>query len=239
MTDSVVGVAQGQLSEFRSHSRVYSSRDKLSAQQAGLTSVEVRREELSANRNMFAGLLQTLKQHPSRAGLQALVASPGLAENPVILQLYNQLTSFQSRRDSLIATGHAPSDPSLLRLDTLLTSAEAQLANGVGSYVAALDAQIAALDQLRARNSAAMEALPASESEEARLMQQVQSAQTVADQLREEYQRSRIAEAVEAGPVEIIDLAPRSITIGVPRRRIVLFGLLLGLVLASRDCCST
>ena len=92
----------------------------------------------------------------------------------------------------------------MLRLDTLLTTAEVQLTSGVQSYVTALDAQIAALDQLRARNSAAMETLPVSESEEARLMQQVRSLETVADQLREEFQRSRIAEAVEAGPVETV-----------------------------------
>jgi succinoglycan biosynthesis transport protein ExoP len=230
-TDSVVGVAQAQLSEFRSRARVYSSKDKLEAQQTGLNGIEMRREELAANQKMFAGLLNAIQQHPSRTGLQALVASPGLADNPVILQLYGQLAGYQARRDSLVSAGRAPTDPALVRVDTLLTTAEAQLTSGVESYVTALDAQIGALDELRARNSAAMEALPASESEEARLIQQVQSAQTVADQLREEYQRARIAEAVEAGPVEIVDLAPQAITIGVPRRRIVFFGLLLGLVL--------
>ena len=101
LTDLVVGVAQAQLSAFRSRARVYSSKDKLEAQQSGLNGVEMRREELGANRKMFGGLLTALHEHPSRNGLQALVASPGLAENPVVLQLYGKLASYQARRDSL------------------------------------------------------------------------------------------------------------------------------------------
>ena len=48
---------------------------------------------------------------------------------------------------------------------------------------------------------------PDAEAEEMRLIQQVETATKLADQLREEYQKARITEAVEVGQVEVVDLA--------------------------------
>ncbi|HET7549959.1 MAG TPA: polysaccharide biosynthesis tyrosine autokinase, partial [Gemmatimonadaceae bacterium] len=74
----------------------------------------------------------------------------------------------------------------------------------------------------------------ATQASEARLRQRVDATRKVADQLREEYQKARIAEAVEAGQVEIIDMAPlpaRPIGRG-PLFKLAL-GLIVGLMLGS------
>jgi polysaccharide biosynthesis transport protein len=63
---------------------------------------------------------------------------------------------------------------------------------------------------------------------EARLIQRVETARKMADQLREEFQRARISEAVEVGQVEIVDLANEP---DAPIGRGTLFRMLSGLLL--------
>jgi len=79
-----------------------------------------------------------------------------------------------------------------------------------------------------------MQILPAMAEEEARLTQRVQALSTVGDQLRQDYQKARMAEAVEAGDVDVVDygdlpytpiLATASIKFGI--------GLILGLLLGG------
>jgi len=97
-----------------------------------------------------------------------------------------------------------------------------------------LDARIAALDELKQRNAEALQALPATQASEARLRQRVEATRKVADQLREEYQKARIAEAVDAGQVEIIDLAVvPDLPIGHGKFFKLALGLLVGLMLGS------
>ncbi|HKP74445.1 MAG TPA: Wzz/FepE/Etk N-terminal domain-containing protein, partial [Longimicrobiaceae bacterium] len=56
-TDSILSVAQAGLSDFRRRQRVYSTRDQFSAEQTGLMDLDVRREELQAERQAAAALL--------------------------------------------------------------------------------------------------------------------------------------------------------------------------------------
>lgn len=238
-TDSVLTTAQSALSSFRGREQVYSSREKYAAEQAGLMGIEVRREELAADQRMFASLLTRLAQNGGQrraTELQTLVASPGVASNPVVAQLYEQLVQYETARDSLTAGGYgsAASNPDVRRLDALVTSTEAKLVNAVRSHVAVLGARITALDELRSRSAAQMAVLPGTEAEEVQLVQQVETVRKVADQLREELQKARISEAVEAGQVEIVDLAtvPEQ-PIGSGRGRKLFFGLVVGLLLGG------
>lgn len=238
--DSVLTELQVALGAFRSREQLYSSRETFGAQQAALMSLDVRREELDADRRVYQSLLTEVAR-PRRGvapggELRALAASPGIASNPVIGQLYSQLVQFESARDSL-TTGKwrsAAGSPDVQRLDSLIATTEAKVLAAVRSQVDALSARIAALDQLRSRNAAELRNLPTTEVEEARLAQQVQTLGKVGDQLREELQKARIAEAVEAGQVEIIDRAILpSVSVGTGRVRKVVFGLLLGLMLGG------
>src|SRR5438132_1042369 len=76
--------------------------------------------------------------------------------------------------------------------------------------------------------------LSTTEEEEARLTERVDNAQKVADELRVEYQKAKIAEAVTVGQVEIVDhaaLPAKPAGIGLPEQ--IALGLLLGLMLGS------
>lgn len=236
-TDSMLADAQLALTHFRERRQLYSSSQMLAAQQAGQVGLDLKREELAADRQMFQALLADLTRSTNEArSLRTLVSAPGIAANPVIAQLYGQLVRYESSMDSLTAGswGSAESNPDVQRLRVLVTSTRTKLADAVKSHVAALDARLSSLDAMSARNAEAFSTLPAAEAEEARLAQRVETVRKVADQLREEYQKARISEAIEVGQVGIVDLAPvPSQPIGSGKALKLALALMLGLMLGS------
>jgi capsular exopolysaccharide synthesis family protein len=102
----------------------------------------------------------------------------------------------------------------------------------VSSQIQTLDARIAALDRLRAAGSADIAAAPAAETQEQELSDRVQSIRSTAAQLQGELQKAQMAEAVEAGQVQIVQLASRpGSRLATGHLRKLLIGLLVGLML--------
>jgi tyrosine-protein kinase Etk/Wzc len=233
-TDSMLQKAMNDYSSFRSTRRVFSSREKASAQEQGMISLDMRRADLDAQRRTYAALLGQAQRNreASDPNLRALVSSPGIAANPVVQALYSQLTEYEAALDSMVTSGAAPTNPDLVAVKTRLSTANSRLIAAVRNQVSALDATIASLDQLKARSVTEIASAPATETEEAQLGQQVQAIQKIADQLQEEYQKARMSEAVEVGQVEIVDLADvPNFPIGSGRIRKTAMGLILGLML--------
>ena len=177
-----------------------------------MLALDTRRSELEADRTTFGALQEQLKQG-GEAGeseaLRALASSPAMAENPSVNNYYHQLENYQYRVDSM-TTGPwkaAPTNPDLIQLKSLIATTKAQLRQAVSSHVATLDARIGALRNLRARTGASLQVLPAMAEEEARLTGRVQTLTSTSDQVRQDYQKARMAEEVEAGDVDIVDLA--------------------------------
>jgi tyrosine-protein kinase Etk/Wzc len=100
--------------------------------------------------------------------------------------------------------------------------------------MATLDARREALDALRSRTATAMEALPRAESAEERLSRQVESNRALAERLKVDYRNALMAERVEAGQVEIVDLAalPYQPVARLGTLRLVL-GVLIGVAVGS------
>src|SRR5690606_18086700 len=86
-------------------------------------------------------------------------------------------------------------------------STRRRLVEAIRSHVSATQTRLASLDGLRARSTEALNRLPPSAAEEARLEQRVKAAAALSELLRGEYQRARIAEEVPIGQVEIVGLA--------------------------------
>ena len=128
-TDSILAAGQQALSSFASTKQVYGSEQKIAAEQTGLMDLEMRRGELNADRTMYRSLLGQLESNdgkPLSERLNALVSSPGIAENPVVLQLYTQLVTYEAKRDSL-TTGvwrSADSNPDVQRVNQLVATTE-------------------------------------------------------------------------------------------------------------------
>jgi tyrosine-protein kinase Etk/Wzc len=236
-TDSALGAARLALSDFQRREEVYSSQQKFAAQQAGSMELEMRREELDADRRMLQLLLARMGgPDASSRGLRTLVSTPSMAGNAVVTQLYGQWVEYEAARDTL-TTGswsRAESHPDVQRLNTLIASTRNKLIDAVQSHIASLEARVAALDELKARQAAELQALPTSGAEEIELAQRVQTIGRMADQLREEYQKARIAEAVEAGQIDIVDPASApDQPVGSGKGMKLALGLMLGLMLGS------
>ncbi len=238
-TDSLLTEAQAELSAFRSRSQMFSAQDMISAEQGSLLNLDAQREQLEADRRVYTSLLADI-QRPRAPGdgdaLRALVSSPGIAANPVVGQLFTQLVNYETARDTMV-TGpwaRARTNPDVVKLDTLVRAARANLVDAVHSQITALDARVDALRDLRNRNAASLQALPAAQAAEARLVERVETAKNLADQLRDEYQKARIAEAVELGQVEVVDLAqtPKR-PIGRGPVMVLGIGLIVGLLLGG------
>lgn len=206
-----LGKSERGLVDFRSRQHAYSSRTQLEAQQNALMSLDMRREELDADRRMYQSLLGRMEKVPgdTSADMRTVISAQDLSSNPVIAQLYERLAQYENTRDSL-TTGEwrsAATSPDVVRLNSLVKSSQERLVGAVRGHVSALDARLSALDDLRTRSATSISTMPSTESAETQLLRQVETNRTMQDHLREEYQKARMAEEVEAGRVEVVDFA--------------------------------
>src|SRR5262245_3740686 len=243
-TEAMLSEAQRQHNAFRSREQVFSSQEKFKSQQSDFTGIEVRRQELAADRRMYAGLLAALDSVPLGSSqkdshnerLNALVSSPGIAANAVVAQLFGDLIKLRVTRDSLTSGPYAAvaSNPDVKRVDALIATAQSNVVAAVRGQVTAVDARLSALDQLKSNSAAELSALPSKEGRETELVTQVETYEHQAEALRDELQKAQIEEAAEAGQVEVVDLATLPTTaIGTGRKPKIILALVFGLVLGS------
>lgn len=235
--DSILTIAQRALSGFRGRHHAYSSQQMFAAGQEGIAGLELQRVDLEIEHRTYQALLAELTQAADGGGRVRVGAlAPGVAPNPVVAQLYTQLLRHQAAYDSLTTGDYrsAENSPDVRRLVALLASTRDQLVEAVRSYIGALGARLTVLDGVQAARAAAFQSLPAAEVEEARLATRLDALRQVGEQLRGEYQRARIDEAVEAGRLSVIDLAtlPRAPVGASPLTKVSL-GLVLGLMLGG------
>lgn len=211
-SDSLLARAQMELATFRSRQQLASSQSALEATQTALVTLDTRRSLLEADRSTFRtlqGQLRSGRETARAEALRALATSPALGDNLAVADLYKQLSLNQYKLDSM-TTGPwaaAPTNPDVVHLKTLISSAQGQLTRAVGSHISSLDAQIGSLGALRSRSASSIHVLPAMAQEELRLTRRVETLSQIGDQTRQDYQRARMAEEVEAGDIEIVDLA--------------------------------
>ena len=205
--------------------------------QAALLQLDGQRAQLDADRQTFGSLLERLKSKDEASreeALRALATSPAMADNPNIGGLYQQLLKYQLRIDSM-TTGPwraSASNPDLIQLRALTRSTQDQLVQAVQGHMGAIEARSKALGALRAQTGASMAILPAMAEEEMRLTRRVEALANMGDNIRMDYQRARMAEAVEAGDIDVVGLAPLPSTPLLSSAMLkVALGLILGLAL--------
>src|SRR5690606_13894363 len=141
-------------------------------------------EELSAELQTYRSLLRALEGTARGGrGLPGLISTPGIAANPVVARLYTQLTDYEAQREALTAGpwGAAETNPDVERLDGLIASTRRRLVEAIRSHVSATQTRLASLDGLRARSTEALNRLPPSAAEEARLEQRVKAAAALSE----------------------------------------------------------
>jgi capsular exopolysaccharide synthesis family protein len=233
VNDSLVADAQEALTAFRRRARSDGSGQSSGREQTELPGLELQRQQLLAERRTDEDLLAALQDSgTSRKAIQTALSTPGVAPSPAVVQLNTQLFQYEMARDSLasLSTSH----PDLPRLNLLISATEAKVLRavqaGVQGAMASLDGRIAAINDLRARRAGNLQR----DAEEARQTERVDNARKVADELRTEYQKAGIAQAVTVGQVEIVDhatLPTKPAGIGLPEQLVL--GLLVGLMLGT------
>ncbi|HEU0301185.1 MAG TPA: hypothetical protein VFR37_17095, partial [Longimicrobium sp.] len=144
-TDSLLLLAQHQLSAFRKGVRSFSPRESYRTTEEGLTQFRLQRQALVTERNIYEQMGRALAAEGGREGseqIAALAASPEVASNSGILALYNELIRYQTARDSL-TTGRfsrAESNPDVQQLDSLIATYRGRLVRAVGARGDALAA---------------------------------------------------------------------------------------------------
>jgi polysaccharide biosynthesis transport protein len=238
-TDSLLLVAQQQLSAFRRGVRAFSPREKFRTTEEGLAEFRLRRQALLTEKGIYDQMGRELRTDRGREGAEqiaALAASPEVASNGGIVSLYQALIRYQTSRDSA-TTGRwsrAASNPDVQQLDSLISTYRGRLVRAVQARSDALAAQIGVLDEVMAADAASISGLPDAEAEEMRLSREVETLQKLVDDLRRDHQEARIDEAVEAGQVEIVDWAAApGQPVGQGARRRLLFALLVGLMIGG------
>ncbi|HEV3050419.1 MAG TPA: GNVR domain-containing protein, partial [Longimicrobium sp.] len=238
-TDSLLLIAQQNLSAFRKGVRSFSPRESYRTTEQGLAQFRLQRQALLTEKGIYDQLSRGLVSGPSREGAEqiaALAASPEVSSNKGIQALYDQLIRYQTARDSA-TTGRwarASTNPDVQQMDSLIATYRGRLVRAVQGRSEALAAQIAVLDQVMASDAAAIGALPDAEAEEMRLSREVETLQKLVDDMRRQQQEARIDEAVEAGQVEIMDLAlVPGASEQTGKRRRLFFALLIGLMIGG------
>ena len=233
VNDSLVADAQDALTAFQRRARSDGSGQSSGREQTELPGLELQRQQLLAERRTDETLLKALQDSStSRRAIQTALSTPGVAPSPAVVQLNTQLFQYEIARDSLASL--SPSHPDLPRLNLLISSTEAKLLRavqaGVQGAIASLDGRIAAINDLRARRAGNLQHV----AQEARLTERVENARKVADELRTEYQKAGIAEAVTVGQVEIVDHATLPMKpAGIGLAEQLALGLLVGLILGA------
>ncbi|HVF38381.1 MAG TPA: polysaccharide biosynthesis tyrosine autokinase [Gemmatimonadaceae bacterium] len=233
-TDAMLAKASGAYSAFRSGRQVFSSATRFGAQEAGLIDIDTKKAELGAEKRTAETLLAQAKATPENmsASLRVLISQPGIASNPIVQQLYAQLTQYEKARDDLLTAGQAPTNPDVIAINSLLPATAAKMIDAVESHVQSINARLESLERLRASGASQIATAPAVEAQEQQLTQQLQTIQRMADQLRAELQQAKMAEAVEAGQVEVVQLAQSpGYQIPTKGRRKLTIGVLVGLML--------
>lgn len=238
-TDSLLAVAQTQLSDFRKNVNAFSPREKFKATEDALSGMRLRREELAQEKRIYDqmyGAMSTLGEREANERVAGLAASPQVSANSGLVSMYQQMQRYQMVRDSL-TTGpwsRATTNPDVQRLDSLITTLRSRVVTAVGARSTALDAQIRVMDGVMSSDASSVARMPDAEAEEQRLSRQVETLQTLADDLLRERQKARIDQAVEAGQVEIVDqaLVPQS-PMGRGGKKRLMFALLVGLLIGA------
>ncbi len=235
-TDSLLSIAENRVATYRQTNLALSAQDKYAQEQAGLADLRKRAQSLQDTRMSFQGMLAALERYErgDSNAIRTLAYSVEPSGNTSVNMLYNELIRYQHARDSLTTGEFARTaqHPEVRRLDALIGNAEPQLHEAVQNQVDVLNGEIAAVNTLASQRSEQIAQLPGVEETEQRLQRDADNIRKMSDLLNDQLQQAKIAEAVETGDVQLVDLAqfPAG-SINPGRRRKVIYGALMGLLL--------
>ena len=225
--------AQSRLQAFKESHQTSDVTAEIAALFENIHGLEGQRQAAEVERSVYQQLLGKLTEADTvDDDLRRLAGTEAIAKNSYVGSLYTRWFDLLKQREELLASGKAPNHPDVQAIDKLITRTKNDLQAASGDYLKGIESRLASYNQTieTLRNQA--EKYPPLESEQARLLADVRTAQTTYDNLLAQYQLARIAESADGATVRVVDAAPLpAFAVAPNRRRAVIMAMLLGLAL--------
>lgn len=228
--------AQADVQAYQETSGAVSLESQQAGQISNILAFERQVEELSVERQLYVPILRGLEAAGPAdvASFEALAATPALAKNPAIADLYSRLVLLEVKRDSLVAGpgGARPDNPAVRAVQEQMGLGSAKLVDALREYMHGIDRQVGELRRTIAGLKTQSEGLLPHAAELARLRQRVEGLRKVYEALQTQLEQTRIEEASERGKLAIIDPAvvPREPTNATGLVHVVLALMLAGML---------
>ena len=165
------------------------------------------------------------------AAVRGISGSPAASANPLMLQLLQQWNGIQIARDNLVNAGAAATNPDLIALNAQIAASSARIMDAAETQRQSVAMRLAAIDRPSTGSVAAFSTEAVSDTKQAQLRSDVQTAQKLSIDLKEQLQKARMSEAVESGQVEIVELSRNpGYQISTGSNRKLFIGLIVGLM---------
>ena len=225
--------AQSRLQAFKESHQTSDVSAEIGALFENVHALEGERQGAEVERGVYQQLLGKLTQADTvDDDLRRLAGTEAITKNSYVGSLYTRWYDLLKQREELLANGKSPVYPDVQAIDRLITRTKNDLRAASGDYLKGIESRLASYNQKIDELRQQAEKFPPLESEQARLMADVKTAQTTYDNLLAQYQLARIAESADGATVRVVDVAPLpSFAVAPNRKRAVIMAMLLGLAL--------
>ncbi|HET9004300.1 MAG TPA: GNVR domain-containing protein, partial [Gemmatimonadaceae bacterium] len=225
--------AQSRLQAFKESHQTSDVRAEIAALFENIHALEGQRQNAEVERSVYQQLLGKLTRADTiDDDLRKLAGTEAITKNSYVASLYTRWFDLLKQREELLATGKAPIHADVQAIDKLVTRTKNDLQSASGDYLKGIESRLASYNQTISGLRLQAERYPPLESEQARLLAEVSTAQTTYDNLLAQYQLARIAESADGATVRVVDVAPLPTYAVAPnRKRAAMMAMLLGLAL--------
>jgi capsular exopolysaccharide synthesis family protein len=229
--DSVLAADNQALANFSAG--IQSSTSIAAAATTRATQSETQRSELESEKVALDLVLSKPRQSSDamEGAVRSLSGSPTASSNVLMQQLLQQWNSLQTQRDNLVNAGAAATNPDLIAVNRQLSASSVRILDAAETQRQSVESRLSALDHVSPRSVAAFSNAAVEDTKQAQLKEDVQTAEKLSMDLKQQLQKAKMSEAVEAGQVEIVQLSSTPgyrVTAGNNRK--ILLGLIVGLM---------
>jgi capsular exopolysaccharide synthesis family protein len=231
--DSALNASSAAFSSFRA---ARATNIAQAAEQATtVQQIDQTRVALLAERDALEALLSKAREASPQelpAKIRGLASTTTGMANGAVTGLFSQLMAQENARDLMIDGGAALTNPDLIKMNNQIATTGRRMIEAVESQLESVKARIAGLDRARPSGIASRAAATTvGETRETQLGNDLQMIQRLASNLKDELEKAKLSEAVEAGQVQIVQLARYpGYRIATQTGRQVMIGLLVGLM---------
>ena len=228
-----VDAAQSRLQQFKESHQTSDVTNEITALFEGIHKFEGERRDALVEQAVYKQLLGKLSQADTvDEDLRRLSGTEAITRNTYVATLYTRWYDLLKDREEMMAGGKSVAYPDIQATDKLITRTKNDLQASSRLYLEGVESRLRSFDQTIAELRTQAERYPPLESEQARLLADVRTAQKTYDDLQAQYQLARIAQSADGATVRLVDAAALpAYAVSPNRKRAILFAMFLGLVL--------